>query len=115
MKKITVLITGGMGLLGYSMIKYFEKKKHIKKIISIDKRNIKFLKVKSKKILYLKIDINNPKKLRLLLKKEKIDVIFHTAAVTQVLDGLRDPKECYETNILGTVNLLEAVRRSKKK
>ena len=49
-----------------------------------------------------------------MLKQEKIDVIFHTA-VTQVLDGLRDPKKCYETNILGTTNLLEAVRRSKKK
>ena len=115
MKKITLLITGGMGLLGYSMVKYFEKKKNIKKIISIDKRNIKFLKVKSKKVLYLKLDINNHKKLILLIKKEKIDVIFHTAAVTQVLDGLRDPKKCYETNILGTINLLEAVRKSKKK
>ena len=49
-----------------------------------------------------------------MLKQEKIDVIFHTAAVTQVLDGLRDPKRCYETNILGTTNLLEAVRESKK-
>ena len=36
MKKITLLITGGMGLLGYSMVKYFEKKNKAKLSLTIN-------------------------------------------------------------------------------
>lgn len=38
------------------------------------------------------------------------DVIFHLAAVTQVVEAKRMPLETYQTNILGTVNVLEATR-----
>ena len=58
-------------------------------------------------------DINNSKRIKNIIDNEKIDIIFHTAAITQVLDGLKNPKTCYHTNILGTINLLEALRTSK--
>ena len=39
------------------------------------------------------------------------EVVLHLAAQPIVLDGYREPRYTYETNVMGTVNLLEAVRR----
>lgn len=40
------------------------------------------------------------------------DVVFHLAAQPIVRDSYKYPRETYETNVMGTVNLLECVRRS---
>jgi CDP-glucose 4,6-dehydratase len=40
-----------------------------------------------------------------------VDVVFHLGAQTIVGTALRDPLECFESNIRGTYNLLEAARR----
>jgi CDP-glucose 4,6-dehydratase len=41
----------------------------------------------------------------------EVDVVFHLGAQTIVGSALRDPLECFESNIRGTYNLLEAARR----
>lgn len=40
------------------------------------------------------------------------DIVFHLAAQPLVLTSYENPKETFETNIMGTVNVLEAVRKS---
>lgn len=40
------------------------------------------------------------------------EVVFHLAAQPLVLDGYLDPKYTYETNVMGTVNVLECIRTS---
>lgn len=40
------------------------------------------------------------------------EVVFHLAAITQVLWAMSHPQETVSTNVLGTLNVLEAVRRS---
>lgn len=40
------------------------------------------------------------------------DVVFHLAAQPIVRDSYKDPKYTYETNVMGTVNILECVRNS---
>lgn len=40
------------------------------------------------------------------------EIVFHLAAQPIVLEGYRDPRYTYETNVMGTVNVLEAVRQS---
>ena len=50
-----------------------------------------------------------------IIKKNNIDVIFHTGAITQVLDSLKNPYETHLTNIMGTVNFLENIRLINKK
>lgn len=39
------------------------------------------------------------------------DVVFHLAAQSLVLESLRNPTETFSSNVMGTVNLLDAVRR----
>ena len=55
-------------------------------------------------------DISNLKILKKKIKIAKKNIIFHLAAQPLVLDSYKYPVETFKTNILGTVNLLEAVR-----
>lgn len=114
-KKYNILITGSCGLLGYSMVKNYLPLPKIKKIICIDKKKINFLTINNRKIKYYFFDINNSNKIRNILIKEKIDVVFHTAAVTQVIEAYNYPKNTYDTNVNATTNLLEIIRNLKKK
>ncbi len=45
---------------------------------------------------------------------DDVDAVFHLAAVSLVGQALRDPLEAYRTNLMGTVTLLEAFRRSRR-
>ena len=59
-------------------------------------------------------DIRNYSKLKSALEKAKPEVIFHLAAQPLVIDSYKDPIKTYQTNILGTTNLLEAIKNIKK-
>jgi len=58
-------------------------------------------------------DIRNFSLLKKKIYQFKPDVIFHLAAQPLVLQSYKDPKNTYETNIIGTVNLLEAIKKIK--
>lgn len=47
-----------------------------------------------------------------VVEQEKPDILFHLAAQALVIDSYEDPVYTYETNVMGTVNVLEAVRKS---
>lgn len=55
-------------------------------------------------------DINNYKKLSDLFSSFKPEIVFHLAAQPLVLESYRDPLNTFNTNIQGTVNLLECCR-----
>jgi len=65
-----------------------------------------------KKSIYA--DIRNYKRLIKEIKKSKANIIFHLAAQPLVRHSYIEPKETFETNILGTLNILESVRKIKK-
>jgi len=55
-------------------------------------------------------DIRNLKKLTAFIRKVKPEIVIHMAAQPLVRDSYLRPVETYETNVMGTVNLLEACR-----
>lgn len=55
-------------------------------------------------------DIRDYEKLYAVFKEVKPDIVFHLAAQPIVRDAYKDPRYTYETNVMGTVNLLECVR-----
>lgn len=55
-------------------------------------------------------DIRDLSKILEILKYESPDVVFHLAAQALVLPGYENPVSTFETNIMGTVNILEACR-----
>jgi len=65
-----------------------------------------------KKIINIKGDVRNFKKLDSIIKKFKPQVIFHLAAQPIVTESYKNPQITFTTNILGTLNILECVRKN---
>jgi len=55
-------------------------------------------------------DISNIRLLKKKIKTIKPEIIFHLAAQPLVIDSYKNPLETFQTNIMGTVNLLESIR-----
>mgnify|MGYP001445267978 CR=1 FL=1 len=111
-----IIITGGAGFIGSHLAEDLIKKKNIKKIVIIDdfkdgsRKNIKNFE-KNKKIKVYKIDINKIKKTDPIFKNCKF--IFHLAALADIVPSIVDPFDYCKTNIMGTINILEAARYNK--
>lgn len=65
-----------------------------------------------KNMKHIKGDIRDINSLRRVFKSNSFDFVFHLAAQPLVIMSYEDPRKTYETNILGTVNILECLRRS---
>ena len=57
-------------------------------------------------------DVRDLKHLESVIKEHRPEVVFHLAAQSLVRHSYIDPVETYSTNVMGTVNVLEAVRRT---
>ncbi len=111
---MNVLITGGAGFIGSHLTDYLIKKSNVSKIIVIDNikdGSLKNLKnsINSKKFQFFKIDINNFKKIE--KKFKSIDIVYHLAALSDVVPSIEEPINYLQSNIMGTVNILEAMRK----
>jgi CDP-glucose 4,6-dehydratase len=58
-------------------------------------------------------DIRDEKHLLATLEEHQPDLVFHLAAQPLVRRSFREPRLTYETNVMGTVNLLESVRKTR--
>lgn len=69
-------------------------------------------KLKSSLADHTEADIRNPDLLTKALQQSQAEIVFHLAAQPLVRHSYEDPVETYVTNVIGTVNLLEAVRKT---
>ena len=110
------LITGITGMVGshmadlllqkkffvYGMYRWDEKIENISHLVS---------KINNNKNIYLEYgDLNDLSSLEKVIKISKPDYIFHLAAQSFPQTSFQYPKKTIETNIIGTLNLLEAIR-----
>jgi len=63
------------------------------------------------RIVHIHGDVRDSGSLRKALKEFQPEMVFHLAAQSLVLTGYAQPHMTYETNVMGTVNVLEAVRQ----
>ena len=63
-------------------------------------------------IRHIKGDVRDFERMRAALSDARPEVVFHLAAQPIVRESYRIPRETFEINIMGTVNLLEAVRET---
>lgn len=65
-----------------------------------------------REIIHIIGDVRDEKKLKEIFKKYKPEIVIHMAAQPLVRHSYINPKETYETNIIGTLNVFEAVRET---
>ena len=101
-----ILVTGGMGFIGSHLVEKLLLSNH--HVIVIDDLSIGKLKnlekfKNSTRLNFHKISIINLKKIQHLFKK--VDVVFHLAALADIVPSIENPKKYFETNVIGTQNV----------
>ena len=105
-----ILVTGGLGLLGKPLVTFLRKKKYNVFVLDRSKNKKRNRLIKGKNINFIYGNYQNKNFLKKTIKNRKINIIFHTGAITQVLEGLKYPLKTYKNNIMGTINILECIR-----
>ena len=112
MKK-KVLITGGAGFIGANFVHKFLDLKYDVHLIDRKESNLWRLKNVKNKIKIHYIDLKNYKNLEKLILKLKPQIILHFAAYGTYPKKHKDIKDIIDTNLLGTINLINACSKIK--
>ena len=111
-----ILITGGAGFIGSSLIKNFVKNKYNYKIISLDNYSTGTRKnhIINKNVKYIK---GHNKDIDKLMKnfKKKIKVIFHFGEFSRIFQSFKNYKKCFEYNIHHSSKVIEFAKDNKIK
>jgi UDP-glucuronate 4-epimerase len=111
-----VLVTGGAGFIGSHLAEKLVAAGHSVSILDdfndfydprIKRANIQAI---AKDVPVHAVDLRDAKGVRDVLLGEKFDAIAHLAARAGVRPSINNPQLYYETNVKGTLNLLEAAR-----
>lgn len=107
-----ILVTGGAGFIASHLVDKLIQADH--SIIVIDNLSTGCRENINKKAKFYKLDIQD-KKISNVFLKEKPEVVFHYAAQISVRDSVDSPIEDAKTNILGSLNILEACKKNNVK
>lgn len=116
MKSKNILITGGAGFIGSHVVRLFINKYSNYQIFNLDALtyagNLENLKdvENSSNYTFIKGDITNEVLLKELFEIYKFDSVIHLAAESHVDKSILDPLSFVKTNVIGTLNLLNAFK-----
>lgn len=114
---MTIFVTGGNGFIGSNFIDEWCELMD-EDIINIDNLSYSssehIYKIKSAQLKNHIVNINDEDSIIYLLKVYKPRAIIHFAAESHVDNSIKDPQIFFRTNILGTSNLLECIRKIDK-
>ncbi len=116
MEKKTLLITGGAGFIGSSLVRRMVSQYPNYQIVNLDKltyagnlENLKDIE-KFPNYEFVKADIVDAQTIFALFEKYQFDGVLHLAAESHVDRSIAEPMSFVFTNIVGTVNLLNAAK-----
>lgn len=112
-----ILITGGAGFIGSHVIRHFVNKYPEYEIFNLDAltyagnlENLKDIE-NAPNYNFLKADINNAQEILNLFVGHQFNAVIHLAAESHVDRSITDPLSFVKTNVMGTMNLLNATKK----
>ena len=111
-----ILVTGGAGFIGSHLVEKLLAKGHEVSILDdfndfydpqIKRENIASL---AKDIAVHRVDLRDNETVQPVFGHEKFDTVVHLAARAGVRPSIQDPQLYYDTNVAGTLHLLEGAR-----
>lgn len=114
----SLLVTGGAGFIGSAFIRYLlQHSSFLRRVVNLDRltyaANLELLREieSNPRYRFIQGDINDQPLIEAIIEEEKIDTVVHFAAETHVDRSIASARPFIETNVLGTLTLLEAVRK----
>ena len=109
-KNQNILITGGAGYIGSHIVEQLIKVN--KNVVILDNLKNGFNLLIHKKARFIKGDILNFKLVKKIIQENNISTIIHMAGLIDVIESEKDKKKYYRNNVLGTLNLIKACKKS---
>jgi UDP-glucose 4-epimerase len=118
LKRNYILVTGGTGYIGsHLVLQLLEKNENVVIYDNLSNSNFKVLeilrKLSGKNFEFVKGDINNRNSLQSLFAKFNFETVFHLAGLKSVSESSKYPLKYFETNVAGTLNLINFMIASK--
>ncbi|WFD10247.1 NAD-dependent epimerase/dehydratase family protein [Tepidibacter hydrothermalis] len=104
-----ILVTGGAGFIGSNLVDKLISLYH--DVVVIDDLSTGRVENLNSEAKFYKMDICD-KDILEVFKKEKFDIVYHMAAQIDIQKSIKDPINDAMINIIGTINILEACRKS---
>lgn len=104
-----ILVTGGAGFIGSHIVDHLIHRGD--QVVIVDNLSTGKEENLNSEAQFYQLDLTDPK-LTEILKQERPEVVIHQAAQTQVPRSIQEPLFDANSNIIGTINLLEASRQS---
>ena len=103
---MNILVTGGAGFIGSHLVEFLLSKKH--KVVVVDNLStgrLENLNQFISQITFINEDLSKKGKWVNVLKK--IDIVFHLAALADIVPSIKRPDTYFNANVIGTKNLIE--------
>mgnify|MGYP001210990352 FL=1 len=115
MKGSRSVVTGGAGFIGSNLVDHLVRIGH--KVIVLDNfvsgKKANLIHHKKKDVKIIRIDISKSKNLEKYFKR--VDYVFHLAGLAEIIPSIKNPKKYFNTNVLGTLKVVEAAKKARVK
>jgi len=111
----TVLVTGGTGYIGsHCIVELLESGYEVVVVDNLVNSHsgalVRVKKLTGKSPVFYKIDLLDASALDAVFTKHRIDYVIHFAAIKAVGESMQFPLNYYKNNVIGTINLIEAMK-----
>ncbi len=105
-----ILVTGGAGFVGSHLVDALIDNNH--EVVVVDDLSTGFRENVNPGATFYKEDICDRKAIFRVFRNELPDYVYHFAALARIQPSIKDPVNSHDVNVTGTLNILEACRRS---
>ena len=113
-KKNRILVTGGSGFIGSTLVDFLINEGH--SVIVIDDLSTGLSSNHNESATYINEDlcryIDHPEEIITVLQEHNIDTVYHLAASADVFLSINNPEKVYKINVLASIALVRACKKT---